>query len=110
MIHTDWVKIPNTCIYVSTSELRVRLAHRKTGLSPPVKVFLLTVPRRCFFCGSFLLVMLHVGVCCAVVSVPCSLVVTCWERIDLLAVVFVVFVTFPIVCWSTFELRARLAT
>ena len=24
--------------------------------------------------GSFLLVMLHVGVCCAVVSVPCSLV------------------------------------
>ena len=33
-------------------------------------------------------VMLHVGVCCAVVSVHCSLVVTCWERADLLAVVF----------------------
>ena len=31
----------------------------------PVKVFLLTVPRRCFFCGSFLLVMLHVGMCCS---------------------------------------------
>ena len=30
--------------------------------------------------------MLHVGVFCAVVSVPCSLVVTCWERADLLVV------------------------
>ena len=46
-------------------------------------------------CGSFLLVMLPVGVCCAVVSVPCSLEVTCWERADLLAVVFVVFCQFP---------------
>ena len=26
----------------------------KTCLSPPVKYVLLTVPRRCFFCGSFL--------------------------------------------------------
>ena len=34
--------------------------------------------------------MIHVGVCCAVVSVYCSLVVTCWERADLLAAVFVV--------------------
>ena len=25
--------------------------------------------------------MLYVGVCCAVVSVPCSLVVTCWDRL-----------------------------
>ena len=49
----------------------------------------------------FLLVLLHVGVCLAVVSVPCSLVVTCWERADLLAVVFVVFVTFPNVARST---------
>ena len=39
--------------------------------------------------------MLHVGVCCAVASVPCSLVVTCWERADLLAVVFVVFCHVP---------------
>ena len=39
----------------------------------------------------FLLVtgMLHVDVCCAVVFV------TCWERADLLAVVFVVFCHFP---------------
>ena len=38
--------------------------------------------------------MLHVGVCCAVASVHCSLVVTCWERTDLLAVVFIVFCYF----------------
>ena len=43
----------------------------------------------------FLLVMLLVGVCCAVMSVPCSLVVTCRERADLLAIVFVVFCRFP---------------
>ena len=59
-----------------------------------------------------LLVMLHVGVCCAIMSVHCSLVVTSWERADLLAVVFVCFlrfVTFQNVSWSTSELRARLA-
>ena len=39
--------------------------------------------------------MLHVGVCCSVVSVSCSFVVTCWERADLLAVVFVVFFYCP---------------
>ena len=33
-----------------------------------------------------MLVTLHVGVCCAIVSVPYSLVVTSWERADLLAV------------------------
>ena len=39
--------------------------------------------------------MLHVGVCCNVVSVLCSLVVTCRERADLSAVVCVVFYHFP---------------
>ena len=43
----------------------------------------------------FLLVMLYVGVCCNVVSVLCSFVVTCWERADLLAVVCVMFYHFP---------------
>ena len=93
------------CLF--TSEFRVRLAPRN-WFNPSSKSILLTVPRRRFFCGSFLLVMLHVGVCRVVVSVPCSLVVTCWERADLLAVVFVVFDTFPSVSWSTSELRARL--
>ena len=32
-------------------------------------------------------------ICC--LCVPCSLVVTCWERADLLAVVFVEFCYFP---------------
>ena len=57
--------------------------------------------------------MLHVSVCCAIVSVHCSLVVTCLERADLLAVVccgFLCFVTFPNVPWSTSELGARLAS
>ena len=39
--------------------------------------------------------MLHVGVCCAVVSVPCSLVVTYSKRAHLLAVMFVAFCHFP---------------
>ena len=39
--------------------------------------------------------MLHVGVCCNVVSVLFSLVVTCWECADLLAVVCVMFSPFP---------------
>ena len=60
---------------------------------------LLTVPRRFFFCGSFLLFMVHVCLCYIVLSVPCSLLITCWERADLLAllcvVFFCVFVTFP---------------
>ena len=44
-----------------------------------------TVPRRCFFCGSFLLFMFRV--CHVVLSVYCCLVATCLERADLLALV-----------------------
>ena len=43
--------------------------------------------------------MLHVCLCYAVVSVLCSLEITCWERTGLLALLCVmfscVFVTFP---------------
>ena len=40
--------------------------------------------------------MFHVYLCYAVFSVHCSLVITCWERADLLFVVFsCVFVTVP---------------
>ena len=49
------------------------------------KIFLLTVPRRYFFCGPFVLSMSCV--CHAFASVHCCLVVTCWERADLLALV-----------------------
>ena len=38
-------------------------------------------------------------VCHAVLSVPCSLVVTCWEKADLLALLYVmVFFSLPIWC------------
>ena len=39
--------------------------------------------------------MLHFDVCYAVASVPCNLLVTCWKRADLLAIVCVVFCHFP---------------
>ena len=48
---------------------------------------LLNVPRRCFFCGSFLLFMFRV---CQLYC-HCSLVVTCWERAYLLALLYVMF-------------------
>ena len=38
-----------------------------------------------------LLFVFHVCLCYAVLSVPCSLVITCWERVDLLALLWVVF-------------------
>ena len=73
--------------------------YHKTSLSPPVKMFLLTIPRQCFFCGSSLLFMFCVSN--SFLSVHCSLVFTCWERSNLFALLFVmfscVFVTFPCV-------------
>ena len=56
---------------------------RQICLSPSVNIcFFLTVARRYFFCGSFLLFVFHVFH--AVLSVPCSLVVTCCEKADFL--------------------------
>ena len=54
---------------------------------------LLTVPRRCFFCGSLLLFMCRV--CHSFLSVSCSLVVTCLERALLYVMFSLVFFTFP---------------
>ena len=52
------------------------------------------IPRRYFFCGSFVLFMSCV--CHAFATVHCCLVVTCWERADLLFVMFnCAFVPFP---------------
>ena len=65
----------------------------------PSRDFLLTIPRRCFFCGSFLLFLFHVCLYYTALSVTCSLVITCWEKADLLALLCLmipcVFVTFP---------------
>ena len=52
-------------------------------------IVLLTVPGRCFFCGSFVSC-----VCPAFPSVHCYLIVACWEGAGLLAL-GCVFVTFP---------------
>ena len=52
-------------------------------------MFLLIVPGRYFFCGLFLLFVLRV--CHVFLSVSCSLVVTCWKRDDLLALMCVMF-------------------
>ena len=50
------------------------------------------------YCGSFLLFMFHVCLCYSVLSVPCSHMITCWRRADLLALLCImfscVFVTF----------------
>ena len=68
----------------STSELRVRLAPWNR-FKPSSKIFLLTVSRRYFFCGSFVLFMSCVFH--AFAFVHCCLVVTCWEWTDLLTLV-----------------------
>ena len=89
MIH-GWVRDlscePSILVSWPTSELRVRLV-----------IFLLTVPRWYFFCGSFLtcICLFHI-----VLPVSCSLVVTFGERTDLLALLSVLlcFCHFPIRC------------
>ena len=69
----------------STFELRVRLAPLNQ-FKPFSKIFLLTVPRRYFFCGSFMFFCL-VFATPLWASVYMCLVVTCWKRVDLLAFV-----------------------
>ena len=54
---------------------------------PSSKIFSLTVPRRCFFCGSFMLCFCLVFVMLSCASVYWCLVVTCWERAKLLSIV-----------------------
>ena len=83
-----------------TPELRVRLV--PLNMFKPSSDFSLTVLSRSSFVDHFLLFtcLFHVNLCFATLFVPCSLVIICWERADLLAhlcvVVFCVFVTFPL--------------
>ena len=70
-------------VSLSTPELRASLA-----LCPPVKVFLLTVPRWSFLWTILLFIF---RVCLVFLSVHCNLVVTCWERTDLLALLYAMF-------------------
>ena len=57
----------------------------------PIVIVLLSVPRQCFFCGSFLLFMFHVCLCYAVLSVACSLMIICWEKAGLSVLLCVAF-------------------
>ena len=64
------------------------------------KNILLTVPRRSFFCGSFMLLFCLVCAMSLCTSVYMCFVVTYWERADRLALVcgvYCEFVTFPLV-------------
>ena len=65
----------------------------------PSSDFLLIVPRRCFFCASCFIFRFHGCLCYAVLFVPCSFVITCGEKADILSLLCVVFscvfVTFP---------------
>ena len=63
---------------------------RIKGEVDTIKHVLLTVLRQCFFCGPFLLFMFHICLCYSVLSVPCSLVVTCWDRAGLSALLCVI--------------------
>ena len=58
---------------------------------PPEFLLVPTVPKWCFFCGSFLLFIFHVCLCFAFLSVRCGLVFTCWKRVDLLVFFCVMF-------------------
>ena len=103
--YTQWTIL--TLLYVawlkfwSSSELRVRLAPLNR-FKPSKKNILLTVPRRHFFCGSFMFLFCLVFAMSLCASVYMCFVVTCWKRADLLALmcgVFCEFVTFPLVSW-----------
>ena len=73
---------------------------RLNRFKPSSKVFLLTVPRRCFFCGSFMF-FLSCFVMLSCTSNCWCLVVTYWGRADLSLVcdVYCDVVTFPLVSW-----------
>ena len=65
-------------------------------------LWILTIPRRYFFCGSFMFLFCLVFAMSLCASVYMCFLVTCWERADLLAIVcgvYCEFVTFPLVSW-----------
>ena len=69
---------------------------------------------RYFFCGYFLLFIFHVCLYYTVLFVPYGLVFTCWERADLLALLYVmfscVFVTLPYVLTPAHDIHAMSVT
>ena len=62
----------------------------------------MNLPRRYFFCGSFMFLFCLVFAISSYASVYMCSLVTCWERAGLLALVcgvYCEFVTFPLVSW-----------
>ena len=55
--------------------------------NPPVFIFFIDCFKALPFCGSFLSFVF-------VLSLPCNPLVTCWERADLLAFLYVMFLVF----------------
>ena len=80
-IDTDNLKKVSGAIRKTTS-----LKHVK-----PSSNFLTNTSKRALLLCIILLFVFCVGLCHAVLSVYCSLVVTCWERADLLALLYVMF-------------------
>ena len=77
--------------------------NRLLKMFKPSRIFLLTAPRRYFFCESVLLFMFYVCLCYAVLSsFPFSLLIICWERTDLFVLLYVMFLCvfchFPMWC------------
>ena len=81
-------------IYVSwsSSKLRVKLVPLNM-LKPPV-IFTDRSMAGLLLWILLVIFMLRVCLCYTVLSVPCSLVITCWERANLLALLFGSFLVF----------------
>ena len=80
---------PNIYVSWSTSEIRVRLV--PSNMFKSFSNFLIDRSKTVLFCRSFLLFVSRVWLCYTVLSVPCRFVVTWWERVDLLALLCVMF-------------------
>ena len=66
------------------------------NMSKPASNFLTGRSKAVLFCGSILLFVFCL--CHTVLSVSCSLVVTCWERPDLLTRLYVIFFSCDLWC------------
>ena len=82
------IKYSNFVLLSKNSELRVRLARRKTGLSPPRKYFI-DRSKAVLLLWILFYVFLLVFAMPLSASVYMCLVVTCWEKANLLALVCV---------------------
>ena len=59
------------------------------------------------FVDPVLLVRFHVCLCYAVLSVSCNLVITCWEKADLLAILCVMFLLLSHMCLYLIRIKTK---